>query len=195
LLGKTQDYLRAVLAAQNPNSILTAAWDEFYRVYNELIRRYVRARSIPEAEVEDCVQEVWLAVAKYLVYFKRPSNRPGLRAWLFTLVRTKATDVLRRRGRVPQHLEPALVESQAEDKPMDVWMRLLLQTMLDEVRKDESDQDCQILQMRLFDNRSVSETAEALNLTSSMVNYRYYRMLHKLRLRTAAYTGIVPKRP
>src|SRR5262245_18058471 len=87
LLGKTQDYLKATMSAQIPDTILSAAWDEFYRIYNELIRRYVRARSVPDAEVEDCVQEVWVAVARHLIYFRRPKDRPGLRAWLFTLVR------------------------------------------------------------------------------------------------------------
>jgi RNA polymerase sigma factor (sigma-70 family) len=191
LLGKTQDYLKATMSAQNPDTILSAAWDEFYRIYNELIRRYVRARSIPDAEVEDCVQEVWVAVARHLIYFHRPKDRPGLRAWLFTLVRTKAADVLKRRGRGGQSLQQMPEQECGTGNPStgDVWTRLLLETVLDEVQKETDELNCRILRMRLLEGYRTAEIAAAVDLPPAAVRYRFQRLLKKLRLRIATYTG------
>jgi len=190
LLGKTQDYLKAMLSAQNPDSILSAAWDEFYRIYNELIRRYVRARNVPDAEVEDCVQEVWVAVARHLIHFRRPKDRPGLRAWLYTLVRTKAADVLKRRGRGGQSLDqvPEL-ERGGGSSGSDVWTRLLLETVLDEVQNETDELNCRILRMRLLEGYRSAEIAAKLDLPPAAVRYRFQRLLKKIRLRIATYTG------
>ena len=101
LLQNTQEYLQAMLRRQAPDSVLVEAWEEFYRVYDGLIRRFILARGMRDADVDDCLQEVWSAVAARLVEFHRPEDRPGLRAWLYALVRSKATDVIRRRARRP----------------------------------------------------------------------------------------------
>ena len=38
-----------------------------------------------------------MAIAQNLTLFKHPRNRPGLRAWQYSVVRNKTTDVMRRR--------------------------------------------------------------------------------------------------
>ena len=40
LLGWTQQYLRSLVEQETPDSMLAAAWDEFYRVYDGLMRRF-----------------------------------------------------------------------------------------------------------------------------------------------------------
>src|SRR6266567_2111286 len=46
LLGWTQQYLRSLVEQETPDSILAAAWDEFYRVYDGLMRRFAMARGL-----------------------------------------------------------------------------------------------------------------------------------------------------
>ncbi len=198
LLHGTQAYLHSLLQHQVPDSVLTAAWEEFYRVYNELIRRFVIARGIRDADVDDCVQEVWSEVAARLVDFRRPANRPGLRAWLYTLVRSKATDLIRRNGR---HAARSLSgESQAgkdlrgnEPDPAAVcdqqWESAMLQTAMNELRAEVSELNYRVLEMRQIEGHDVAEVAAALSLTSEQVRYRQRRMLRKLRVRMAVYTG------
>ena len=103
LIENTQEFLRAVMAEQVPDALLTAAWDEFYRVYDVLVRRFAVARGVRGADVEDCVQDVWTEVARRLTNFQITSDA-GLRAWLFSLVRSRATDMFRRRSRRPMAL-------------------------------------------------------------------------------------------
>ena len=58
LLQNTQQYLKSLLQRQVPDSVLEAAWHEFYRVYSGIIRRYVIAHGVRGGDIEDCVQEV-----------------------------------------------------------------------------------------------------------------------------------------
>ncbi len=101
LLLDAQAYLKMLLEDKVPNSLLAVAWENFYRVYDNLIRRFVVARGIPHSDVDDCVQEVWGEIAVRLFEFDRPADRPGLRAWLYALVRSKATNVFRSKARRP----------------------------------------------------------------------------------------------
>ncbi len=192
LLDRTQAYLRLVLAAQVPDSLLVAAWAEFYRIYNELIRRYVLSRNIPSMEVDDCLQEVWVAVAKHLVHFEHPRERPGLRAWLYQLVRSKATDVIRQRARDPlaQAQSGAAPDHIAADESsLSVWNKLLVDTLLDDIALTESKLTCKIFRMRLFEGRKTAEIAAELKISQEVVRYRYNSLVRKLRHRMAVYTG------
>jgi RNA polymerase sigma factor (sigma-70 family) len=194
LLSQTQNYLRSILDRQVPDTLLSEAWDRFYDLYDGLVRRYVASRQIPATEVEDCVQEVWMAVARGLSEFQHPRQRPGLRAWLFTLVRCKSADVLRRRSR-------SLHEKLSEDElaqlaqPADdeghrgMWRRLLVEALLDDVRQRESEENRKILEWKLFEGRRTGEIAERLGLEKRAVRYRFQCMLKKLRYRISVYTG------
>src|SRR4029079_8156696 len=64
LLGLTQEFLRSEVRRQAPDSLLSTVWDEFYRVYNELLRRFAVARGLRGADVDDCLQEVWFEISR-----------------------------------------------------------------------------------------------------------------------------------
>lgn len=192
LLDKTQAYLRATLDREAPDSLLAAAWDEFYRVYNELIRRFVISRQIPYGEVEDCVQEVWLAIAKHLADFQHPRERPGLRSWLYTLVRSKTTDVVRNRARAARSLDalgPDRAEPADHEPHPDVWTRLLLETLLDDAIAHEPPETVRILTMRLYEGHRTAEIARLLGVSPDYVRYRFQRVLKRIRASLAFYQG------
>ena len=91
LLQDAQAYLKMLLEDRVPDSLLAVAWENFYSVYDDLIRRFVVAQGVPHSDVDDCVQEVWSEVATRLFEFDRPADRPGLRAWLYALVRISSS--------------------------------------------------------------------------------------------------------
>jgi RNA polymerase sigma-70 factor (ECF subfamily) len=198
LLQQTRQYLQTLLQRQAPDTMLAHAWDEFYRIYSALVRRFVLARGLRGADVDDCVQDVWSTVARKLSEFERPSARPGLRAWLYTVVRSKATDFVRRGLRQPvQNLEAAvdrdqLPDHRAADPAAAVeqqWEQALLQTALDELRARVSELSYRVLELRVLEGRSEAETAAALNLQPEQVRYRKYRTQRKLQAILAVYTG------
>ena len=105
LLNASQAYLQALCKRKAPDSFLAEAWNEFYRVYSDLIRRFAIKQGLRSADLDDCVQDVWSTVASNLAHFEYRENRSGLRAWLYTLVRSKAVDLLRQK-KTPVCQEP-----------------------------------------------------------------------------------------
>ena len=198
LLKSTQEYLRRLLNRQVPDTALAESWDEFYRIYQELICRFAIARGMRDADVEECVQEVWAQVAASLADFEHPETRPGLRAWLYTVVRSRATDLTRRKMRQPGRSyedavatghEPADPNSDPAATVEKQWEQAVLETVLNELRSQVSDTNFKVLHMRLVENRDVAEVAEALDLPRDHVRFRHHRTLKKLKEAVARYTG------
>ncbi len=188
LLGKTQSYLRAILEARVPDSLLTAAWEEFYRRYDEIIRRFVRASGIPASDVEDCVQEVWMAVCKYLADFRHPVQRPGLRAWLYQLVHSKAVDVLRSQRRKSR--TTTLSEEVVDERTSrSVWDAIFIRLIYEEVTMGQPELRRKVFQMRFVEGLPTGEVSNQLGVNPNVVRYHFRRMLHILRQHAAVFAG------
>src|SRR5690348_7082667 len=139
LLGWTQEYLRSLLEQGHSDSVLAVAWDEFYRIYDDLMRRFAISRGLRGADVDDCLQAVWMELASHLTNFERPAERSGLRSWLYTLVRNNGCDILQRRMRSPTESldaarqtghEPANRGPDPRQAIDDQWKQSLLETLL-----------------------------------------------------------------
>lgn len=198
LLQNTKEYLRSLLEQEVPDTVLTQAWEEFYTVYNELIRRFVVTQGMKGTDIDDCIQEVWAEAAERLVDFHRPLDRPGLRSWLYTLVRSKSADLMRKKMKQPhQQFEDAEAAAHLSvDKSSDPaarmeseWNDALAKTLLDHVKTLVSEKNFEVLKMRTMEGKSVSEVAEALDLTPEQVRYRHHRVLQRLKAQKAVFTG------
>jgi RNA polymerase sigma factor (sigma-70 family) len=198
LVGWVQEYLRSQLQQGNPDGLLTAAWDEFYRVYDSLMRRFAISRGLAGSDVDDCLQAVWLEVASSFHDFQHPVEHSGLRSWLYMLVRSKAGDLLRRKSRRAVESLDAARETGREpvgreaDPPQVMeqqWERALLETLLEELRQEISEKNWRLLQMRCLEGRDVPEVAAELGLSSEQVWYRQRRLMKKLQARVAVFTG------
>lgn len=198
LLKKTQAYLKSLLEPGAPDSELTQAWEEFYLMYSRIIQRFILARGIRSVDVDDCVQKVWNTVATKLIDFEHPGNRRSLRSWLYTVVRSKATNLVRHKMRRPAASLGQAME--AGEEPVDdeadpaalfkrQWESAMVHTLLEELKNEVSEINYRVLQMRMIDGCDVKEVALALDLTLEQVWYRQHRMLKKLRLRQAAFSG------
>jgi len=198
LLQDAQSYLKFLLDKKVPDSVLAVSWEQFFHVYDDLIRRFAVAQGVPRSDVDDCAQEVWSEVTTRLFAFDRPPDRPGLRAWLYSLVRSKATDIFRHRGRRPavslDELQQAGAEQgDAESDPAKLyeqqWEQAVLETNLCQLQQDVSPTNARLIQMRLIDRRGVDDVAAELGLTPQQVYTRYHRLTKELRTRVALYTG------
>ncbi len=198
LLNQAQSFLGAQLQRQAPDSVMTAAWDEFYRVYSGLIRRFVATHGVSEADIDDCCQEVWNTVAVKLTEFERSEHRPGLRSWLYAVVRSKSIDLLRRESRTPTvRLDDVIREGQEpEGREVDPavqferdWEDTFIQSMLVELQSHVTELNYQVVQRRLLDGCSVADVARELGLSSDQVRYRQHRTLRKLQALVDVYSG------
>ncbi len=137
-----------------------------------LVERYLRARLGGYDFLEDCVQEVLLAVheARHTYDGRRP-----FRPWLFAIVRHKATDALRRaevRGR-PLAADDVSVESRVDGPDASLDTGRLLAALPDGLR--------QALTLTKIDGLTTAEAAQALKISESALKVRVHRALAKLR--------------
>lgn len=113
-------------SAADPYGEVEARWAEWMcranagddEAYRELLgelgdamEAYIRSRFGPGDFVEDCVQECLLAIHRARASY---DPRRRFRPWLFTIVRHKAIDMLRRRGTRSRFEAP---ESAGLDEP------------------------------------------------------------------------------
>lgn len=197
LMENTQEYLRACMADKLPDAMLVAAWDDFYRVYDVLIRRFVIARGMRGADVDDCVQDVWFEIGRRLATFEITCEA-GLRSWMYTLVRSRATDMFRRRARQPaallgeslqQGFEPPGREGDPSIQSEQAWTDAVVQTMILKLQAEVSELNFEIFRLRSLEGVGVNETAETVGVTSDQIRYRHHRTMKKLKAMAALYLG------
>jgi RNA polymerase sigma factor (sigma-70 family) len=117
---------------------------------------------------------------------------------LYTVVRSKATNVYRKRTRQPQASlqemieggnEPGDTESDPAVLCEDQWEKVVLDTVFDQLREQLSPSNARVMQLRLVEHRSVAEVAAELKMTPAIVHARQHRIMKKLQARVALYTG------
>jgi RNA polymerase sigma-70 factor (ECF subfamily) len=94
--GSTSHSLLAEAKRADP-----AAWKRLANLYAPLVASWCRRWGVPQQDVVDVLQEVFLAVASHLDKFRKEQPADTFRGWLLTIARNKTLDYFRRRGREP----------------------------------------------------------------------------------------------
>lgn len=189
LLADTQAYLRNELAARPSERQLVKAWVRFYELMSPRIRRYAVASRVAQADLDDCVQQVWTELLRKLPSFRFDPARGRFSSWLFALVHSRAVDLLRKRSRQPSTGAWEQLANRPAGRECDPVMlcerqadRALVRQILGELQKRASVCSYRVLYLRWMRGHSVNEVAGALGLTTQQVRFRCHRMLQKLRL-------------
>jgi RNA polymerase sigma-70 factor, ECF subfamily len=189
-------YLKQRLQKLAPDAVLTHAWDSFYRTYTNILRRMAGEFHLDAGESEDLVQEVWAQVIVHLPEFNWRRQGSGLRGWLYTLVRNKALNLIRRKVRQPVQLAGVMELHEVADRapgPAEQWEvrwdRELMHLLLAELDKRVSPVNHRLLILRWIEGRPLAEVAQVLKLSERQVTYRQQRLFRKLRAAQALYRG------
>ena len=114
------------------------------------------------ADIGDCVQEFWCEVTNRLVNFEHLRTRPGLRAWMYRLVKSVMTNLFRRRARqMAGSLQEAIEEGQEPCGDTDpaaqrdlLWRNATFETILAELRSEVSELSYRVVHAHAADRRS-----------------------------------------
>ncbi len=79
-------YLAARAGGDVPDARWIEAWDRFYTACDPLVRRFARCRCHNASDIDDRVQEVWLAVAAHFLQYD-PQRGP-FQNWFTVLIRS-----------------------------------------------------------------------------------------------------------
>lgn len=88
---------RASLILRLQNAADVAAWDEFVEIYGPVIFRAATRRGFQQADADNLVQEVLLAVAQSVSKWLDREDRGSFRHWLLSLARNYSVDMLTRK--------------------------------------------------------------------------------------------------
>jgi RNA polymerase sigma-70 factor, ECF subfamily len=173
-----------VTVLQGDDSLILAARDGDRAAFGRLYDRYARMvhgillARVPPCEVDDLVQEVFLAALRQL-HALRDVTRFG--AWLGTITRNRANDYFRRAIPVEKVTEP-VDENQAESRSNDHAAEQGAALILEIVRAlPEPYREPLIL--RLVEGMTGPEIAARTGLTHGSVRVNLYRGMQLLRER------------
>lgn len=171
------DLTEALRAAQRGDE---AAMGHLYRALHPSLLRYLSRRAPTAAE--DLASECWLAAAKALVEFE--GDGEDLRAWLFGVARHQVANFWRASRRGP------LVESAAQvvDVPSSdagevVVEALTTQAAIDDLLRGLSDDQAEIVLLRVVAGLSVEQVASLLKKRPGAVRVAQHRALRRLATR------------
>jgi RNA polymerase sigma-70 factor (ECF subfamily) len=194
LLQDTQAYLLCRSQRRTPDRQRAQAWGRFYRTYGPLIRHYAVACRVPATDCDDCIQQVWAELVQKLPGFCYDPFRGRFRSWLYTLVRSKATDLLRRRRRRARRLAGGSEKTLCgrDGDPATEYERqcqkAAVQGVLKQLQQRVSTCSYRVLYLRWIEERTVREVAAVLGLTPERVRARTYRMKQQFRRLLEQYT-------
>ena len=147
--------------------------------YQAPLIHFLRRTLGSDEEVFDCAQDAFLAAYRNLSKY---SVEHPFRAWLYTIARNKALDLLRKRRReAPLTLDENLVDQQP--LPEDVCLANEQAALLAEVLNELPEHYGQALYLRFHQELSYEEIALVLEVPISRVKTYLHRGKEKLRQR------------
>jgi RNA polymerase sigma-70 factor (ECF subfamily) len=145
--------------------------------YQAPLIHFLRRTLGTDEDVFDCAQDAFLAAYRNL---SRYSEEHPFRAWLYTIARNKALDLVRKRRReVPLTLDENLVDHQP--RPEEVWLAKEQASMLAEVLNELPEHYGQALFLRFHQELSYEEISLVLEIPVSRVKTYLHRGKEKLR--------------
>ena len=164
-----------------------SAWREFFERYAPAVFRVGRLRGLDEADADDVVQQVMLAVSTHIGGFSYDRDRGKFRQWVRRIAESKIADHFRASRRTTQPSE--LLDTQPDDRPTpeEAWeQEWRLQDMLyclDLVADDISPRRMQAFKMYVLEGQPTTEIAQHLGMTPGYVYVTRYHVLGMVRRR------------
>lgn len=162
------------------------AWWRLERTYRRLVCWWCAKGQIPSQDVDDVVQEVFVALAQALPRYEHES----FRGFLWTIVRNKIRDYWRTKrtqlaveGKdVEELLDDVETESNRSVGAVDQATKLVVDAIVQLVKGQFSEQDWQAFWFFAVEGRPAAEVATALGISRNQVYLAKSRILRKIHL-------------
>lgn len=150
------------------------AYEQLLRELSDAISRYLRRRIGAQDFIDDCVQDILIAVHNARHTYQ--PNRP-FRPWLFAIVRNRSVDYFRKRQR-HQKLADALETNEEVTSTEDNYANEAMHQQLMDTLPEGSREAIELTKVYGYSN---SEAAEQLSISESAVKVRVHRGLNQLK--------------
>ena len=163
------------------------AWEHFYFSLDPFIRGIIRAYCRASIDPDDVAQDVWQAVIVRLPDYRHDASRGSFKSWLFTVIRHRLSDLMRRGPGPAQNLAPhefTLLPGRM-DAPDEACERELVRGLvggwIEDLRPTIPDRSYRVFCARCLEGRTVAEVGLLLSLSPEQVRTCHHRVLIKLR--------------
>lgn len=173
------------------------AWAELSEVYEPLLTRWVRMHEIQDADADDLVQEVLVAINRHSVSFEHNGHAGAFRKWLRVTLHNRIRAYWKAKGKLPKPMsntadsleanglldrlaDPHSEISQQWDAEHD---RYVLEQLLRIVRKEFQSTTWTAFFKTSVEGVDAKEVAESLGITLNAVMIAKSRVLQRLRVR------------
>ncbi len=144
------------------------AFGEIYDHYLTKVYRRVYAL-VPETDVEDVTQEVFISVARSIGGFRSSSS---FSTWLYRIVKRRVADYYRKRERQVKQVDLEKAGQTADESPFEnIADALLLQQALRALPESHRE----IILLRLAEGLPFQEVADRLDIKLGAAKLRFYR--------------------
>ena len=145
--------------------------EQIYTAYNGKVMGYIRARIRNRADAEDLCSEVFEKIQRKLPEYDK--SKAAIGTWIFTITRNTVIDHFRR-----SHPSEELDENLSDDSEVDE--SLLQDETLSELAaalRQMPEQLRDIIVLRYYDGKPLTEIAEMMHLSYGAVKLRHQNAL------------------
>ncbi|MFO1064047.1 MAG: sigma-70 family RNA polymerase sigma factor [Pirellulales bacterium] len=170
-----------------------AAWEEFAAIYRPVIYRMARRR-MQDADAQDVVQKVLLAVSQSVDRWSPGKGQPPFRAWLVTISKNAILNAVTRRRPDMGNGSTSIVEllhQQADDDPQ-TSAEFLLETRREairwatrEIRPEFSENTWQLFWETAVVGRTAADVAHSSARTVGAVYMARFKVMQRLKEKIA----------
>lgn len=167
-----------------------SAWEQFARIYRPVVYNVARRRGLQDADAQDVVQQVLIAVARALPTWERRDETTRFRHWLCRIARNAAVNMLTRQprdravggddirsdGPAVNKLQGGL-DSQLERE----YRRQLFRKAAERVRSRADAVTWQAFAITMIDGLSIPDAAAQLDRSEAVIYAARSRIIRRLR--------------
>jgi len=167
-----------------------AAWKELYGDLLPGVWRYVASRIPRRTDVEDVVQEAFLAIVRALPGYREEGRFFG---FAFTIVRQRVAEWFRARGRAPESVPADLVELiSREELPPEAFARRETRALLRRALLTLSPTHREALTLKYAEGLRFADLADTLRLSEAAAKSLVIRAKNALRIAMAREVDPAP---
>lgn len=157
------------------DQVQSGEWEAFEVLYQRYLPRvYNRLRAlIPQEDVEDMTQEVFLAVVRSLDSFERDST---FSTWLYAITNHKVNDYYRHKGK-RKEVERSLGNCEARVLSRDPWPSEEDRTLVRQVLVCLPERYREVLLLRFAEGLPFQDMAQVLDLSLEATKSLYRRAI------------------
>ena len=170
-----------------------ASWVEFLGIYQPVVYRMARRRGLQDADAQDVIQQVFVAIARSIEGWRAGKDRPPFRAWLTTVARNAITNALARKPRDRGAGSTSVVNQlHAESAPEDTTSEIVQETRREmvhwaseQIRSEFTEQTWEIFWKTSIEGIAAAEVASSTGRSVGAVYVARHRVLARLKEKVA----------